>query len=104
MTPTEHPNLTKRSAAAEAMHAWVVAVAKQSADIDKTTAQALRLVGMMRAITAMIRAGKSLIVMADDDGQPALYPSEAMFTAMDELDAELRQRPADPPPDPLGVA
>ena len=104
MTPTEHPNPTKMSAAAEAMHGRVVAVSRQAAHLDMTAAQAIRVAGMTRAITAMIRAGNSLIVMAGDDGQPAFYPSEAMITAMDDLDAVLRQRPAGPPPESLGVA
>ena len=90
------PDPTKTSAAAEAMHARVVAVSARAADLDMTEAQALRAAGMMRAITVMIRAGKSLIVMAGDDGHPAFYPSEVMITAMDDLDAALRPRPTDP--------
>ena len=100
MTALKIPDPIRTSAAAEAMHARVVAVSRQAAHLDMGEAQAVRVSGMMRDITAMIRAGKSLIVMAGDDGHPAFYPSEAMITAMDDLDAALRQRPADP----LGVA
>ena len=94
----------KTSVAAEAMHASVLAVSRFTAHLDMTAQQYLRVAGMMRDITAMIRAGRSLIVMAGDDGLPAFYPFEAMITAMDDLDAALRQRPAGPPSEPLGVA
>ena len=90
------PAATKTSAAAVAMHARVVKVSRFSAQLDMTEAQLVRVSGMMRGITDLIRAGKSLIVMAGDDGEPAFYPSEAMITAMDDLDAALRQRPDEP--------
>lgn len=82
------------------MHARVLAVSRRVAHLDMDATQAMQVSGMMRDITILIRDGKSLIIATGDDGLPALYPSEAMITAMDDLDVALRQRPADP----LGVA
>lgn len=90
------PLIAKASAAAEAMHARVLAVSGRVAHLDMDAAQALRVAGMMREITIMIRDGKSLIIATGDDGLPAFYPSEAMMTAMDDLDAALRPRRAGP--------
>ena len=93
MTGPGAVRVTKVSAAAEAMHARVVAVSRFSAHLDMTEAQAVQVSGLMRGITEQIRLGKSMIVMAGDDGEMALYPSEAMITAMDELEVALRGGP-----------
>ena len=88
-------NPIKASAQAIAMNARVDAVSRMAATVQMDGGQAVHVSGLMRGITQMIVAGKSLIVMAGDDGQPAFYPSEAMITAIDDLERALR-----PPPPP----
>lgn len=95
--------VTRVSPQAEAMNLRVASVSRAAAVAQMDGAQAVHVMELMRGITQMIVAGKSLIVMADDHEQQAFYPSEAMITAMDDLERALRPRPPGAAPEPLGV-
>ena len=93
------------SQAALDMHARVLAVSQTSGQCEfRDVGHAARVTRLLGAIRRLIHAKRNLIVLQGDDGAEALYPSEGMMDLMDRLEAELRARPAEPPPEPLGVA